>query len=66
MPAPNRGHRTCQGAAHLRPPPLYTVLYFPDRLDGVNRRLHGVEMDARGEWIAVRRWWLDTEGGTSR
>jgi peptide/nickel transport system substrate-binding protein len=37
----------------------YTFLYFPDRLDGVNRRLKGVVMDARGEWVGVRRWWID-------
>ncbi len=37
----------------------YTFFYFPDRLDGVNRRLKGVEMDARGEWHSVRDWYID-------
>jgi ABC-type transport system substrate-binding protein len=37
----------------------YTFFYFPDRLDGVNRRLRGVEMDTRGDWMSVRRWHLD-------
>jgi len=37
----------------------YTFFYYPDRLDGINRRLRDVEMDARGEWINIRKWWLD-------
>jgi len=37
----------------------YTFFYYPDRLDGINRRLKDVEMDARGEWINIRQWWLD-------
>lgn len=40
----------------------FTFLYFPDRLDGINRRLQNVEMDARGEWINVREWWFDPDG----
>ncbi len=39
----------------------YTFFYFPDRLTGVNRRLEGVEMDARGEWVNIREWRLATE-----
>jgi peptide/nickel transport system substrate-binding protein len=39
----------------------YTFFYFPDRLDGVNRRLRGVVMDARGEWVNVREWWIAPE-----
>ena len=31
----------------------YTFLYFPDRLGGVNRRLRGVTMDIRGEWVNI-------------
>ena len=45
----------------------FTFLAFPDRLAGVSRRLEGVEMDARGEWVNVRRWWIPREkrgGGT--
>ena len=37
----------------------YTFFYFPDRLDGVNRRVRDVEMDARGEWQNIRAWYLD-------
>lgn len=37
----------------------YTFFYFPDRTDGVNNRLQGVTMDARGEWITVKDWYLD-------
>jgi len=37
----------------------YTFFYFPDRLDGVNRRLMGEVMDTRGEWLNVREWYLD-------
>lgn len=39
----------------------YTYFYFPNRLDGVNRRLRGVEMDARGEWLNIRQWYLDPD-----
>ncbi|MDT8341609.1 MAG: ABC transporter substrate-binding protein [Longimicrobiales bacterium] len=34
----------------------FTFFYFPDRLDGVNRRVQGVEMDARGEWVNLKEW----------
>jgi peptide/nickel transport system substrate-binding protein len=37
----------------------YTYFYFPDRLDGVNRRLRDVEMDVRGEWLNIEEWYLD-------
>jgi len=37
----------------------YTYFYFPDRLDGLNRRLKGVVTDARGEWISIRDWYID-------
>jgi peptide/nickel transport system substrate-binding protein len=37
----------------------YTYFYFPDRLDGVNRRVRGVVMDARGEWVSVKDWHID-------
>ena len=36
----------------------YTVLYYPRRLTGVSRRLHGVEMDVRSEFNTVGRWWI--------
>ncbi|MCH8937584.1 MAG: hypothetical protein IIB90_17870 [Gemmatimonadetes bacterium] len=37
----------------------YTFFYYPERLDGVNRRLRGVEMDARGEWLNLKDWWIE-------
>jgi peptide/nickel transport system substrate-binding protein len=36
----------------------YTVLYYPRRLTGVNQRLHGVEMDVRGEYNTIGKWWI--------
>lgn len=37
----------------------YTFFYFPDRMSGVNKRVNGVVMDARGDLVNVREWWLD-------
>jgi peptide/nickel transport system substrate-binding protein len=37
----------------------YTFFYFPDRLDGVSTRMKGVVMDARGEWLNIREWYID-------
>jgi len=37
----------------------YMYLFFQDRLNGVNNRVKDVEMDARGEWVDVRRWYVD-------
>ena len=37
----------------------YTVLYYPRRLAGINRRLHYGEMDTRGDLLNAHRWWLD-------
>jgi len=37
----------------------YTFFYFPNRLDGVNKRVKGVVMDTRGEWLNIRQWYLD-------
>ena len=39
----------------------YTYLFFPERLAGVSRRLRDVRMDARGEWVGVRDWWIAPE-----
>ena len=39
----------------------YMYMYFQERLDGLNRRLRGVVMDARGEWINVEDWWIPRE-----
>ncbi|HEX8209585.1 MAG TPA: ABC transporter substrate-binding protein [Longimicrobium sp.] len=40
----------------------YTVLYYPRRIAGVNRRLHYGEMDTRGDLLNAHRWWLDPAG----
>ena len=37
----------------------YTYFYYPDLMEGVNRRVHGIQLDARGEWVSVRSWWID-------
>ncbi len=39
----------------------YTFLYHVDRLAGLNRRLRGVELDARGEWISIKDWWIPAD-----
>jgi len=39
----------------------YTFVYFPDRLDGVNRRLNNVQMDVRGEWLTINEWQIAPE-----
>ena len=36
----------------------YTVLYYPRRLAGVSTRLREVEMDTRGEYTSILRWWI--------
>jgi peptide/nickel transport system substrate-binding protein len=36
----------------------YTVLYYPERLNGIRSRLRGVAFDVRGEFPTVARWWL--------
>jgi peptide/nickel transport system substrate-binding protein len=37
----------------------YTFFYTMSRLDGVNRRVQGVVMDVRGEWVNLKDWYLD-------
>lgn len=37
----------------------YTYIYFRDQLAGVSRRLGGVEMDVRGEFLNVKDWFVD-------
>ncbi len=44
----------------------YTYLFFPERLDGVNRRLQDVIMDVRGEWFNIKDWWIDPSARTRR
>jgi peptide/nickel transport system substrate-binding protein len=36
----------------------YTVLYYPKRLAGINRRLRDTEMDIRGDLISSPKWWI--------
>jgi peptide/nickel transport system substrate-binding protein len=40
-----------------------TVLFYPNRLTAVNRRLRGVQVDERDELHTVTRWWLDPGRG---
>jgi len=37
----------------------YTFLYFPERLSGVNKRVKGLVMDARGDWQNIKDWYID-------
>ena len=37
----------------------YTFFYFAERLDGWNRRMRGIAMDQRGEWVNLREWYID-------
>ncbi|CAN5135284.1 peptide-binding protein [soil metagenome] len=46
---------------HLAQAAPITVLYYPKQTIGVRTRLRGVEMDARGEYITVARWWIAPE-----
>lgn len=39
----------------------FSFLYFPERQHGLDTRLQGVEMDARGEWQNLREWWVAPE-----
>lgn len=41
--------------AELQP---YTFLYFTDRNNGINNRLHDVLTDVRGDLVNVNRWWI--------
>lgn len=36
----------------------YTVIYYPERLTGVHKRLQNVETDVRGELVNVQDWWI--------
>jgi peptide/nickel transport system substrate-binding protein len=37
----------------------YTFLFAVQRMVGVQKRLHGVHVDPRGEWVTIHDWWLD-------
>jgi peptide/nickel transport system substrate-binding protein len=36
----------------------YTVLYYPERLNGIRTRLRGTTMDVRGDFNEARLWWI--------
>ena len=40
----------------------YTYLYFQTLMHGVTKRLRGVQMDARGDWLNIKDWYLDPAG----
>jgi peptide/nickel transport system substrate-binding protein len=42
----------------------YTFLYYLDRVDLSRSRVYGTEMDSRGDWVNVSRWW--TQEGRER
>jgi peptide/nickel transport system substrate-binding protein len=37
----------------------YTYFYFQDRLVGVNKRVKNIHLDARGDWLDIKDWYLD-------
>ena len=39
----------------------FTFLYQRDRLAGVNKRVRGMVMDLRGDWVEVRNWWIPSD-----
>ncbi|HSW30972.1 MAG TPA: ABC transporter substrate-binding protein [Longimicrobiales bacterium] len=41
----------------------YTFLYFRDRLMGVRNAVQGMVLDARGEWVNVKDWWVEAPEG---
>lgn len=49
----------------LREEQPWTFLYYFSVLSGVSDRLHGVEMDLRGQLVTLPRWWLAGQRGTA-
>jgi peptide/nickel transport system substrate-binding protein len=39
----------------------YTLIYYPERTDGVSRRVNGVVIDIRGDWLNIKDWWVTKE-----
>ena len=37
----------------------YMFAFFQDRLTGINKRVMGMELDARGEFQNLKEWYLD-------
>jgi peptide/nickel transport system substrate-binding protein len=56
-------HEYQERLAELQP---FTYFFYPQRLAGVNRRLQGVHMDVRGEWVSVTDWWIPEEARRGR
>ncbi|MFQ5746834.1 MAG: ABC transporter substrate-binding protein [Gemmatimonadota bacterium] len=40
----------------------YTFLYYNTQVNAYRSRVHGLAFDARGDWTAASRWWLDPRG----
>ena len=44
----------------------YTFLYYLDRVDLARARVYGTNMDSRGDWVNVARWWVYDDSRTGR
>jgi len=44
----------------------YTFLYYVDRVDLSRSGLYGLQMDSRGDWVNVARWWVYRGRSTDR
>lgn len=44
----------------------YTFLYYVDRVDLARSRVYGTDMDSRGDWVNVTRWWIHDPTGDER
>ncbi|MGB5302103.1 MAG: ABC transporter substrate-binding protein [Gemmatimonadota bacterium] len=44
----------------------YTFLYYLDRVDLARARVYGANMDSRGDWVNVARWWVYDDSGDGR
>ena len=44
----------------------YTFLYYVDRVDLARSRVYGTDMDSRGDWVNVARWWVHDGNGAQR
>ena len=44
----------------------YTFLYYLDRVDLARARVYGTNMDSRGDWVNVGRWWVYDDSADGR
>ncbi len=44
----------------------YTFLYYLNRVDLMRARVYGTDMDSRGDWVNVARWWVHDDSGDGR